>query len=181
MSTIAYTTYEAPLGPMVVAASPRGLVGAWFEAQKHFDGPAPAWRRDDRHPLLGAAIAELAEYFAGARQRFDVPCDARGTPFQQAVWRAIAAVPYGGRVTYAALAAAAGAPGAARAAGAATGRNPRSIVVPCHRGVGARGALTGYAGGLARKEALLALERSVQRTQPGASVDVRGVESLLDA
>jgi methylated-DNA-[protein]-cysteine S-methyltransferase len=159
MSTIAYTTYVAPLGPMVIAASSRGLVGIWFDGQKHFAGTHAGWRRDDADARLCAAREQLAEYFAGARTVFALECDARGTPFQQAVWRAIAAVPYGRQVTYAALAAAAGTPGAARAAGAATGRNPLSIVVPCHRIVGSTGALTGYAGGLARKEALLALER----------------------
>ncbi len=154
---IVYASYAAPLGPMCLAASPAGLVGAWFHGQKHFGGALAAWRRDDDHPVLRAAAAQLALYFAGAR-RFTLDCAARGTPFQQAVWRAIAAVPYGEQITYAALASAAGAPGAARAAGAATGRNPLSIIVPCHRVVGHAGALTGYAGGLARKRALLDIE-----------------------
>ena len=169
MSTIVYTTYAAPLGPMLIAASPQGLVGVWFDGQKHFAGPGALWRRDDGHRQLSDAVTQLTGYFAGTRTAFALDCDARGTPFQQAIWRAIAAVPYGRQVTYAALAAAAGVPGAARAAGAATGRNPLSIVVPCHRIVGSSGALTGYAGGLARKEALLALERGDARALPGAS------------
>ena len=164
MSTIACTTWPTPLGPLVLAASDKGLTGAWFDAQKHFAGPAPDWRRDDDHPVLREAIRQLAGYFAGTRQRFDLPCDPRGTPFQHAVWRSIAAVPYGEVVTYAALAALAGMPGAARAAGAATGRNPLSIIVPCHRIVGSDGSLTGYAGGLDRKKRLLALERTVVGT-----------------
>jgi methylated-DNA-[protein]-cysteine S-methyltransferase len=172
MSTIAYTTWTAPLGPLVIAASARGLIGAWFDAQKHFAGPDPAWRRDDDHPVLRDAIAQLAGYFAGTRQAFDLPCDPRGTPFQQAVWRAIADVPYGESITYAALAVRAGAPGSARAAGAATGRNPLTIIVPCHRIVGASGGLTGYAGGLARKDALLQLERAAAGRATGTTGDL---------
>jgi methylated-DNA-[protein]-cysteine S-methyltransferase len=118
------------------------------------------WRRDPAHPALRAAKAQLAEYFAGARRAFDLPLAVRGTPFQRRVWTAIAAVPLGSTISYAELARRAGAPGAARAAGAATGRNPWAIVVPCHRIVGSGGALTGYAGGLERKRALLALEAS---------------------
>ena len=172
MTPIAFTTWTAPLGTLVIAASARGLAGAWFDAQKHFAGPATAWRRDDDHPVLEEAIRQLAGYFAGTRQEFDLPCDPAGTPFQQAVWRAIATVRYGEVLTYAALAARAGAPGAARAAGAATGRNPLSIIVPCHRIVGASGALTGYAGGLARKEALLALERATAGRAAGTTGDL---------
>jgi len=158
MTAIAFTTWTAPLGTLVIAASARGLAGAWFDAQKHFAGPATAWRRDDDHPVLEEAIRQLAGYFAGTRQEFDLPCDPAGTPFQKAVWRAIATVRYGELLTYATLAARAGAPGAARAAGAATGRNPLSIIVPCHRVVGSSGALTGYAGGLDRKRSLLRIE-----------------------
>jgi len=108
---------------------------------------------------LRDAQRQLQAYFDGRLQRFELALDPVGTLFQRAVWRAIAAVPYGEVITYAELARAAGAEGSARAAGAATGRNPLSIIVPCHRIVGARGALTGYAGGLARKRALLDLEQ----------------------
>jgi len=181
MSTIACTTWATPLGPLVVAASARGLVGAWFDAQKHFAGPAPTWHRDDDHPVLREAIGQLESYFAGERRDFELPCDPRGTPFQQAVWRAIATVRYGELLTYAELAARAGAPGAARAAGAATGRNPLSIIVPCHRIVGARGALTGYAGGLARKEALLALERAAPGGAPGGTGELWRTGAPADA
>ncbi|MGE5617209.1 MAG: methylated-DNA--[protein]-cysteine S-methyltransferase, partial [Bacillota bacterium] len=103
---------------------------------------------------------QLADYFEGKRRGFEMPAVAKGTPFQQRIWKEIARIPYGETITYAELARRAGAPGSARAAGAATGRNPLSIVVPCHRVVGSGGSLTGYAGGLDRKEKLLTLERS---------------------
>jgi methylated-DNA-[protein]-cysteine S-methyltransferase len=161
MKTIACTTWVSPLGPMLLAASEDGLVGAWFDGQRHFAGRDASWDIDAAQPTLREAQRQLQLYFDGGLRTFELPLDPRGTPFQRAVWRAIAAVPYASTITYAELARAAGVQGAARAAGAATGRNPLSIVVPCHRIVGARGALTGYAGGLARKRALLDLEVGV--------------------
>ena len=166
MTTIRCTTFDSPLGALLVAASERGLRGIWFEGQRHFAGRDPGWLNDPRAPVLRDAIAQLDAYFAGGLRGFDLPLDPIGTPFQRAVWKAISAVPYGATRTYGALAVAAGAPGAARAAGAATGRNPLGIVVPCHRIVGAQGALTGYAGGLERKRALLALERRARELFP---------------
>ena len=158
MSTIRCTTFDTPLGTLLVAASDRGLRGIWFDGQRHFAGRDPAWQSDPRAPLLRDAVAQLDAYFARGLRRFDLPLDPVGTPFQRAIWDAIANVPYGATQSYGALAAAAGAAGAARAAGAATGRNPLGIVVPCHRIVGSQGALTGYAGGLDRKRLLLRLE-----------------------
>ncbi len=119
----------------------------------------PSGARTRTRPRLRECAEQLADYFAGKRQCFDLPVAPRGTPFQQRVWREIAKVPFGETITYAELAARAGSPGSARAAGAATGRNPLAIVVPCHRIVGTDGALTGYAGGLPRKEKLLAARR----------------------
>jgi methylated-DNA-[protein]-cysteine S-methyltransferase len=161
MKTIACTTWTSPLGPMLLAASPDGLTGAWFDGQRHFAGRDAAWTIDANRPILREAVRELRAYFDGRLRAFDLPLDPQGTPFQRSIWHAIARVPYGSTITYADLARDAGAQGAARAAGAATGRNPLSIVVPCHRIVGASGALTGYAGGLARKRALLDLEIGV--------------------
>jgi methylated-DNA-[protein]-cysteine S-methyltransferase len=158
MNEIRYTTWMTPLGEMLLAASDAGLAGAWFTGQHHFDGPRAPWLRDDAHALLGEVSRQLQDYFDARLRAFDLPLAPIGTAFQRAVWQAIAAVPYGATTTYAALAHAAGASGAARAAGAATGRNPLSIIVPCHRIVGTHGGLTGYAGGLDRKRALLALE-----------------------
>jgi methylated-DNA-[protein]-cysteine S-methyltransferase len=157
--TIRCTTMTTAMGTLLLAASATGLRGVWFDAQRHFPGRVGDWVHDDRAPILRAARAQLGDYLDGRLREFDLPLDAVGTPFQRTVWKAISAVPYGATISYAALAAAAGAPGAARAAGAATGRNPLGIIVPCHRIVGSQGALTGYAGGLPRKRALLALER----------------------
>jgi methylated-DNA-[protein]-cysteine S-methyltransferase len=151
-------TFESPYGRMLLTASEAGLTGVYFERQKHLPGRARAWERDRDNPHLARARRQLAEYFAGKRRRFDLALDPRGTPFQRAVWNAIALVPYGETISYGELARRAGFPEAVRAVGAATGRNPIGIVVPCHRIVGADGSLTGYAGGLARKRALLRLE-----------------------
>ena len=149
------------LGAMVLACDGDALTCAWFDGQRHQPPVGAAWRRHRAQPILLRAAAELAEYFAGARTTFTLPLAPPGTPFQREVWQAIAAVPYGGTIAYRDLAAAVGRTSAIRAAAAATGRNPLSIVIPCHRIVGADGALTGYAGGIERKRALLALERGV--------------------
>ena len=150
---------DTPLGPLLLARTARGLAGAWFEGQRHhppaFDAP---FEPDDE--CLAEAAAQLAAYFAGDATAFDMPCDMLGTPFQRAVWDALLAIPHGSTRTYADIARTIGAPSAVRAVGAAVGRNPLSIVVPCHRVVGSDGSLTGYAGGTDRKAALLALERA---------------------
>ncbi len=146
-----------PLGAMTLAATAQGLAGAWFDAQAHHPG-ALAAPVDARQRWLREAAAQLSAYFAGGLRRFSLPLDAAGTPFQQAVWRALLAIPPGATTDYGALAATLGKPQAARAVGAAVGRNPLGIIVPCHRVLGRDGSLTGYAGGLARKRALLELE-----------------------
>ena len=147
-----------PLGTMVLAASASGLVGAWFVGQKH----APhtqSWTQSTDHMVLQHAVQELKEYFAGERLVFTLPLDlSTGTPFQQTVWSVLLSIPAGQTFSYGDVAHQIGKPTASRAVGAAVGRNPISIVVPCHRVVGSAGQLTGYAGGLARKTALLQLE-----------------------
>ncbi|HWA38918.1 MAG TPA: methylated-DNA--[protein]-cysteine S-methyltransferase [Burkholderiales bacterium] len=148
-----YDYLETPLGRMLLVSSEKGLCGAHFVGQKYFPKLDPSWKREKSR-----ASRELEEYFSGRRKKFDLPLAAEGTPFQRAVWREIAKVPFGETITYAELARRAGFPGSARAAGAATGRNPIGVIVPCHRIVGTNGSLTGYAGGLDRKKALLALE-----------------------
>ena len=153
-----YDLYDSPQGQILLAASDGGIAGVYFHGQKYFPKDDAQWSRDGKNELLRQAKRELAEYFAGRRKRFDVALDPSGTTFQKAVWRAISGVEYGETISYGELARRAGAAGRARAAGAATGRNPIGIIVPCHRIVGADGSLTGYAGGLARKRALLALE-----------------------
>src|SRR5688500_8140087 len=150
--------YESALGPMLLAASDRGLAGVWFEGQRHMPD-ASGWPADPGHPVLQQAITQLDEYFTGRRSTFEVALDLdRGTPFQQSVWQALLAIPCGERISYGTLSQRIGRPAAVRAVGAAVGRNPVSIVVPCHRVLGADGSLTGYAGGLQRKDALLRLE-----------------------
>ncbi|MFM6985305.1 MAG: methylated-DNA--[protein]-cysteine S-methyltransferase [Hydrogenophaga sp.] len=141
--------------------SPQGLAGLWFEGQQHHPhaGTAAGWLIKPAHPWLRAATQQIDDYFAGRRQRFDLPLDlSGGTAFQQSVWRELLNLPFGQTCSYGDLARRMGRPGAARAVGAGVGRNPLSIVVPCHRVLGASGELTGYAGGLERKRALLRLE-----------------------
>jgi methylated-DNA-[protein]-cysteine S-methyltransferase len=153
-----YDYYQSPHGRMLLVADDEALTGVYFTGQKHQPRIEGGWLKDARHAPLRQAKQELAEYFAGKRTRFTVKVAPRGTPFQRAVWKAIAGVGFGRTIPYAELARRAGHPGSARAAGAATGRNPIGIIVPCHRIVGSTGALTGYAGGLEKKRALLALE-----------------------
>ncbi len=155
---IRYARFRTPLGTVLAIAAGGVITGLHFEGAKHAPAVAPGWREDPYASPLQECAQQLADYFAGKRQCFDLPVAPQGTPFQKRVWREIAQVPFGATITYAELAARAGAPGSARAAGAATGRNPLAIVVPCHRIVGTGGALTGYAGGLERKRSLLAHE-----------------------
>lgn len=147
-----------PLGEMTAAATADGLAGLWFDGQAHHPGPLAA-SVDPRQRWLQAAQQALDGYFSGAPDPLkDLPLDLQGTAFQQAVWRALQGIPRGRTSTYARIAAAAGSPAAVRATGAAIGRNPVSILVPCHRVLGQDGSLTGYAGGLPRKQALLRSE-----------------------
>lgn len=157
----------SPVGEILLVARAPGdaLCGLYLARQKYFPEAAAQWSESPRLPLFRTAAAQLREYFAGARTAFDLPLAPEGTAFQREVWSAIAAVPFGATITYRELARRSGRPSAVRAAGAATGRNPLTIVVPCHRIVGSGGALTGYAGGLERKRVLLELEsRSAVRT-----------------
>jgi len=153
-----YARLKTPLGTVLAVATGGLLTGLYFEDERRAPQVAPEWREDPRAQPLAECARQLADYFDGKRQCFDLPIAPQGTPFQQRVWREIARVPHGETISYAELAARAGAPGSARAAGAAAGRNPIAIVIPCHRIVATNGALTGYAGGLARKRSLLAHE-----------------------
>jgi len=163
---VSSATLDTPLGALQLFATERGLlaVGLPGVAREAIEAYLRrALRRvaivDDDAPLR-AALAQLAEYFAGARRSFDLRLDPRGTPFQRAVWDAVAAIPYGETRSYGELARALGRPAAARAVGAANGANPLAPIIPCHRVVGADGGLTGYGGGLAMKRHLLDLERA---------------------
>lgn len=157
-ASIHSTHIDSPLGGITLAATDGGLAGVWFDQQRH--GPdTSGWLPDDGHPVLCEAAAQLRDYFAARRERFDLPLDlSHGTDFQQSVWQALLAIPAGKTTSYGALSASVGKPAAVRAVGAAVGRNPISVIVPCHRVLGADGSLTGYAGGLDRKSALLELE-----------------------
>jgi methylated-DNA-[protein]-cysteine S-methyltransferase len=154
---VAQCRIDTPLGPLTLAATARGLALAWFDGQAHRtdEVDAPLQPVND---VLRQAEREFDEYFTGRRREFGVPLDPAGTDFQQRVWQALLKIPTGRLGTYGEIARQLGRPAAARAVGAAIGRNPISIIVPCHRVVGRDGSLTGYAGGLPRKQALLRLE-----------------------
>ncbi len=162
---VAQLRLATPLGPLLLAATAQGLAGAWFDDQAHHPGPSDA-PEEAAHPVLRAAARAFERYWdegaaAAAAALQDVALDPRGTPFQQAVWRQLLAIPPGQTTHYGAIAQRLGRPEAARAVGAAVGRNPIAILVPCHRVLGRDGSLTGYAGGLARKRALLVHEGRV--------------------
>ena len=159
--TPTWTIYESPLGPLTIAAGPRGLTDLRFPGKLHI--PDETARSE-----MPEVTEQLEAYFAGERQRFDLPLDLQGTPLQLAIWRELLAIPYGSTLSYGELASRID-PSLfhtrtepwqrARAVGGANGRNPVAIIVPCHRVIGADGSLTGYGGGLQRKQALLDLER----------------------
>ena len=160
--SIVQSRFHSPLGPITLAATRTGLAGVWFAGQRHLPDQLAApsgWPTDAAHPVLKQTAQQLGEYFAGQRHVFDLPLDlSGGTAFQQAVWRALLGIATGTATSYGSISKSIGNAAAVRAVGAAVGRNPISIVVPCHRVLGADGSLTGYAGGLDRKTALLRLE-----------------------
>jgi methylated-DNA-[protein]-cysteine S-methyltransferase len=159
--TPATLLFDTPLGPMLAAATPRGLCGLWFDGQRHQPTIADraTWTPTPQHPLLRQTAAFMAAYFAGDPAHCPLPLDlSGGTPFQQAVWLALLQIPRGASTSYGALSQSLGRPSAVRAVAGAVGRNPISVLVPCHRVLGRDGSLTGYAGGLERKTALLQLE-----------------------
>ena len=153
----AQTTIKTPLGTLLLARTANGLAGVWFEGQTHHPEPLTVVRRPD-DALLRRAADQLHAYFAGETLAFDVPLDLQGTPFQRRVWQALLAIPGGQTRSYGQIARALGSAAAVRAVGGAVGRNPVSVIVPCHRVIGSDGSLTGYAGGVDRKRALLKLE-----------------------
>jgi methylated-DNA-[protein]-cysteine S-methyltransferase len=149
----------SPLGDVLLAATAHGLAGVWFVHRQDHMPDSSQWVTDSAHPTLRMAATQLQEYFAGERHTFALTLQhAWGTPFQRAVWQALQRIPYGHTRSYGDIARDLHNPKAVRAVGAAVGQNPHSIVVPCHRVLGANGSLTGFAGGLDRKQQLLALE-----------------------
>ena len=157
MNPLAQKTVASPVGRVRLVATDEALVEVHFERDR---GGAAEARLVASHPILDRAAAELEAYFRGELREFRTPLSATGTAFQQRTWTALGEIPYGERWSYAQLARRIGRPKAVRAVGAANGRNPISIVTPCHRVIGSNGALTGFAGGLAAKEHLLRLEGS---------------------
>jgi methylated-DNA-[protein]-cysteine S-methyltransferase len=157
--TVWYDHLPAPIGDLLLAADAQGLREVWFETERHRKTVNPAWQHNPSK--LAFARRQLEEYFAGERQIFDLPLHPLGTPFQLAVWRGLAKIPYGVTISYGELARRIGQPQAVRAVGAANGRNPLPIVVPCHRVIGSDGSLTGFGGGLPIKRFLLSLEDRV--------------------
>ncbi len=167
---VARTTVESPIGPLTLLASDRGLSSALFVGER--GGPAACLAgvpEDAEHPVLRRARAELRKYFERTLRAFDVPLDLAGTPFQLRVWAELQRIGYGKTVSYGELARRIGCGPGARAVGGANARNPVSIIVPCHRVVGARGELTGFGGGLARKRFLLDLESDGGAALEGAA------------
>jgi len=153
------TTMPSPVGRLTLIGGDAGLSAVLWENDPPARVRRDGVRENADHPVLRAARAQLQAYFDGARTRFDLPLDFIGTDFQCAVWRALLNIPFGQTRSYAQIAAAIGKPKAVRAVGAANGRNPLSIIAPCHRVVGSNGTLTGFAGGLEAKAFLLALEK----------------------
>lgn len=156
--TLSCKYVASPVGRLTVVASATGLVAILWEDDDPQRVRLAGMIHDDAHPILVATESQLQEYFAGQRTTFFIPLDLRGTEFQQEVWRALQAIPFGATRSYGEIATELGRPSASRAVGAANGRNPISIIVPCHRVIGASGKLTGFAGGLEAKAHLLRLE-----------------------
>ncbi len=156
-----FTEFPSPIGTLELRGTEAALTGVFMEAHRH-ETPRAEGTVRDAEPLREAQ-QQLEEYFAGERREFSLTLEPGGTDFQQRVWQALRGIPYGGTMSYGELARRIGNPRAVRAVGLANGRNPISIVVPCHRVIGADGSLTGYGGGLERKRFLLALERDSLR------------------
>ncbi len=154
-----FTYYQSPYGQITLQANEKGLLGVWFEI--HTTQPEDLGIHSEDSSILNEAIQQLEEYFSGKRIQFDLPLAATGTAFQQSVWQALCRIPYGETWSYQQLADEIGNPKAVRAVGLANGKNPISIIVPCHRVIGKSGKLTGYAGGVETKQKLLELEKAI--------------------
>jgi methylated-DNA-[protein]-cysteine S-methyltransferase len=150
---------SSPVGQLTLIANEGSLVALLWPDDNPDRVRLPARRVGRGHPVLTAATQQLSEYFSGTRRSFDLPLDPQGTPFQREVWTALATIPFGETRSYGEIAAQIGRPSASRAVGAANGRNPLSIIVPCHRVIGKAGGLTGFAGGMETKAWLLSFER----------------------
>jgi len=161
-----YTCIETPIDPILLTSDGTALTGLYMDLDHLGPRVRKDWVRSDDAAPLTEAKRQLALYFEGKLTRFDLPLAMSGTPFQQQVWEELKSIPYGATISYGELARRIGQPSASRAVGMANGRNPVGIIVPCHRVIGANGKLTGYGGGLPRKEALLSFEASVSARGP---------------
>ncbi|MBC6449952.1 methylated-DNA--[protein]-cysteine S-methyltransferase [Actinokineospora xionganensis] len=157
--TRSHTVVDSPVGALTLVATDGVLCGLYMEQQRHRPPEETFGERDDE--AFGEVITQLGEYFAGDRERFDLPMTFAGTDFQRSVWTQLREIPYGETISYGELAARLGKPAASRAVGLANGKNPIGLIVPCHRVVGSSGDLTGYGGGLPRKRYLLDFERGL--------------------
>ncbi|WP_336964992.1 methylated-DNA--[protein]-cysteine S-methyltransferase [Sphingobium aquiterrae] len=166
--TYVFTTIPSPVGILTLIASERGLAAILWEDDDPKRVRLDPLTQDRNHPILVETRQQLADYFAGRRRAFDLPLDFHGTDFQKQVWSALLAIPFGETRSYADIAQAIGKPAACRAVGAANGRNPISIIAPCHRVIGKGGALTGFAGGLKAKAYLLDIERPDSQSEQAA-------------
>ena len=160
--TTFYTTFESPVGPLLLMSDGTSLTGLHTDNDKHRPAIQSGWIRDDSAAPFAQTIAQLRDYFDGGRTEFDLPLAPRGTAFQMKVWHELRNIPFGHTISYGELARRIGRPTASRAVGHSNARNPISIIVPCHRVIGADNSLTGYAGGLDRKRALLEHEIQVK-------------------
>lgn len=157
---LVYMYMDSPVGALKLVAHDQALVAVMWDNEDHKRVRLAELIEDRQHPMLLRVKKQLEEYFAGQRQQFDLPLDFQGTDFQQQVWQALLSIPYGEKRSYKDIAVQIGNEKAVRAVGAANGRNPISIIAPCHRVIGSSGALVGFAGGLDKKQILLSLEQS---------------------
>jgi methylated-DNA-[protein]-cysteine S-methyltransferase len=174
--TTYYTTCESPIQTILLTSDGTALTGLYMVEQRHGPQIGADWVRQDDAIPFAEAKRQLAAYFAGELTVFDLPLAPQGTDFQRRVWEELTRIPYGVTLSYGELARRIGQPGSSRAVGLANGRNPISIIVPCHRVIGANGKLVGYGGGLPRKEALLAHEAALSRPQIGQTSLVAALE-----
>lgn len=164
--TTYFLNYPSPVGDLLLTSDGTALTGLYLPDPRYGPTQGPGWVRGEEVPVLIETRRQLDQYFRGERTTFDVPLATAGTPFQQRVWRELCEIPYGRTWSYGELATRVGNPKASRAVGLANGRNPISIIVPCHRVIGADGSLTGYGGGLPCKKGLLSFESGVLRDGP---------------
>ncbi|GAA6616514.1 methylated-DNA--[protein]-cysteine S-methyltransferase [Scytonema sp. NUACC26] len=157
---IYYRWLDSPLGELLLASNGRSLIGLYLKGQKFFPEQTEDWHKSEQIDPFVQTQEQIAEYFAHQRQHFDIPIEPQGTAFQKQVWQLLLQIPFGETISYGALAKKIGKPVASRAVGTANGRNPISIIVPCHRVIASNGKLTGYAGGLDRKQWLLQHEQT---------------------